>query len=96
MVCIATVSLELYNCRRANARMVIIVLQIDWIMRKNAVNNTDSDFCGNNSKEDIESQEQPYGAGGLFTTRVRQQKTQMFRISSVMIGNITSSTKYSG
>ncbi|KAH3889736.1 hypothetical protein DPMN_013798 [Dreissena polymorpha] len=47
---IATVSSKLDIRRRANARMVINVLQIVWIMRKAAINDTDSEFCGNDEE----------------------------------------------
>ncbi|KAH3735070.1 hypothetical protein DPMN_041531 [Dreissena polymorpha] len=43
----ATFLSKLYMRRRANARTVVNVLHIVWIIRKTEVNATESEFCGN-------------------------------------------------
>ncbi|KAH3735063.1 hypothetical protein DPMN_041524 [Dreissena polymorpha] len=43
----STFSSKLYMSRRANARTVVNVLHIVWIMRKTESNATESEFCGN-------------------------------------------------
>ncbi|KAH3893064.1 hypothetical protein DPMN_017204 [Dreissena polymorpha] len=48
---IATFSSKLDMRRRANAKTVVIVLQVVWIMRKTPINATEFEFCGSDAEK---------------------------------------------
>ncbi|KAH3768826.1 hypothetical protein DPMN_170042 [Dreissena polymorpha] len=97
---IVTLSSKLEMRRRANARTVVKVLQVVWIIRKTDINDMEFEFCGNDEetmvRKTANAKKTEMEKPAFSPQSVGNRKTQMFKIARVKIGKITDNIKYSG